>query len=184
MHTTQTTSGIHHALTVDHTMPGNTRAAPSVATVINHDAHSKRARHAASISISTSPTFSSSIPSPFIAITDSADSTDSDLSTMKEPDDSLLSDHLLLDNSADHHAVARPPSADRSVPELAQMTFSQWLDYHLAHPAFASKRKYLFSDEEYLCLLDLCVSGMRISEFVAARQLDDKQASWLYRATI
>ena len=82
----------------------------------------------------------------------------------------------------DHHVVARPAVTDKSAAELAMLTFSQWLDYYLGHPTFAAQRQYLFTDERYICLLHLYVSGMGVAEFVANRQLDSATASWLSHA--
>jgi hypothetical protein len=82
------------------------------------------------------------------------------------------------------HVVARPPAANKTQAELAELTFAQWLDYYLAHPSFVKKRKYLLSDEHYCLLLDFVTSKLdSIAEFVRKRRLDDRQQSWLYHHT-
>ena len=79
------------------------------------------------------------------------------------------------------HVVVRPPAADKTEAELADLTFSQWLDYYLVHPSFKGKRKHLLSDENYCLLLDWVTSGVdSIAEFGRQRQLDPQQVQWLY----
>ena len=77
--------------------------------------------------------------------------------------------------------VARPPAADKTEAELAELTFVQWLDYYLAHKSFEVQRKFLLSDEHYCLLLDYVTSKIDgIAEFGRQRQLETKRQQWLY----
>jgi hypothetical protein len=79
------------------------------------------------------------------------------------------------------HVVVRPPAADKTGAQLAELTFSQWLDYYLAHPSFKNQRGYLLSDEHYCLLLDFVTSKIDgIAEFSRQRELDSRQQQWLY----
>src|SRR5271170_5815398 len=51
------------------------------------------------------------------------------------------------------------PVEERSGDELQAMTFHDWLNYFLRLPAFAFKRRALFTDHQYLDVLYQCMPG-------------------------
>ena len=54
--------------------------------------------------------------------------------------------------------------AERSDDELQAMTINDWLNYFLRLPAYAVKRKALFTDQQYIDLLHQCLPGaLRVS---------------------
>jgi len=80
----------------------------------------------------------------------------------------------------DSHVLTRQPVADKTEEELARLTFDQWLEYFLSHPSFAGPRRYLMSDERYVTILNLCVSGQRLVEYIEHRKMDKESSAWLY----
>ena len=93
----------------------------------------------------------------------------------------------LLPIFREHHTVTREPSATpkKTEQQLHELTFAQWLDYHLSHPSCATQRSYLFSDEQYCLLLSYVTSGRRVVDYAADRQLSvaDSRIGWLYKQT-
>ena len=62
------------------------------------------------------------------------------------------------------------------------LTFREYLDYFLSHPAFAGPRRYLLSDEQYTHLLKIQVTDKKVVEYVEENELDKEWASWLWHA--
>ena len=72
------------------------------------------------------------------------------------------------------------PVKERSEDELQAMTFLDWLDYFLRLPAFAYKRRALFTDQQYLDVLYQCIPGNHatVSDQMKGRPV--KEETWLY----
>ena len=82
------------------------------------------------------------------------------------------------------HIRQREPAADKTAKEEQELTFTQWLDYYLAHPKYEKQRRYLLSDEQYCLLLGWVTSEMeRVIDYVNQHHLDSAAAGWLYHAT-
>ena len=83
----------------------------------------------------------------------------------------------------ERNIVARDVAADRMPAELAQFTFTQWLDHYRTHPSFASQRRYMLSDERYVLLLNYVTSThKRVVDYARAEQLNQQQEAWLHHA--
>ena len=83
----------------------------------------------------------------------------------------------------EHQCVTyQPPAADMTRDELQRLTFRQWLQYYLGHPVYARQRSYMFTDEQYCCMLGF-VTGkqQRVVDYKGALNLDKPMTDWLYR---
>ena len=82
-----------------------------------------------------------------------------------------------------HHVVREPNTGPKlTEQELVPLTFREYLDYFLSHPAFAGPRRYLLSDEQYTHLLKIQVTDKKVVEFLEANELDKEWSSWLWHA--
>jgi hypothetical protein len=77
-------------------------------------------------------------------------------------------------------ASSSSPSAGGSVSKpnaqaLAAMTFSEWFAYWLSAPEFATSRRYLYSDHQYMLLLASCSANK-----VGDMDINGADRKWLY----
>ena len=68
---------------------------------------------------------------------------------------------------------------ERNDDELLAMTFNEWLHYFLRLPAFAMRRKALFTDQQYIDLLHQCMPDAA-SVAVQMKGRTAKEEAWLY----
>ena len=68
---------------------------------------------------------------------------------------------------------------ERSDDELLAMTFNEWLNYFLRLPAFAMRRKALFTDQQYIDLLHQCMPEAA-NVAVQMKGRTAKEEAWLY----
>ena len=168
-------TAVHAALAVAHATTAAGKSARSVAAAA---AASTAASLPAALPVTStfaSPTFPSASPSS------STSSAAGDRPF--DPDECQISRWPIFRSQ---NVVKRvgPPPADKTEDELKQLTFAQWLEYFLSHPAYKVERGYMLSDEQYVLLLDFVTSEiLSAAEFVRLRGLDEKQLLWLYHHT-
>ena len=137
---------------------------PSELSDIHHSRHNSDSRHSSPIAATTPITSATADTELF------------------KPDDCKPSHFPIF---RDHQRVTyQPPPADLTKDELQRLTFRQWLDYWLGHPAYKKQRTYMFTDEQY-CLLLGYMTGkrQRVVDYKGQLNLDKQMTDWLYRQT-
>ena len=79
-----------------------------------------------------------------------------------------------------HHIIVRQPAVPLSAVALANLTFTQYLDYFLSLDKNAARVARLFSDERYCLLLDLVMGSKTVQQLATERKLSKKHKKWLY----
>ena len=149
-----------------HSPSGSTESdlSPSELSDIHHSRHNSDSRHSSPIAATTPITSATADTELF------------------KPDDCKPSHFPIF---RDHQRVTyQPPPADLTKDELQRLTFRQWLDYWLGHPAYKKQRTYMFTDEQY-CLLLGYMTGkrQRVVDYKGQLNLDKQMTDWLYRQT-
>jgi hypothetical protein len=67
---------------------------------------------------------------------------------------------------------------EKSEEELARYTFTEVLDYFLRLPTNASKRRSLFTDQQYIDLLHQCMNSLSVATQMVGR--DKAEERWLW----
>ena len=74
----------------------------------------------------------------------------------------------------------RPVPAELSEQQQGELSFDQWLDYYLSHPSTAKKRAHLYTDDQYLLLLEFLVSNKKVVEFCDGRPNSEAEKYFLW----
>ena len=61
------------------------------------------------------------------------------------------------------------------------MTFAEYLNYFLSLPALRRKAAHLLSDEQYICLLELCMGTQTVTQYCDEKKVSAPMKKWLYR---
>lgn len=81
--------------------------------------------------------------------------------------------------------AVRPVAPDATEDQWQQMTFHEWLQWHLTHPSTERERGYLISDEKYCLLLSYATvqHHTRKVDYIQQNKLTKEQRGFLYHAT-